>query len=63
MRLFSTVAASDRAEATIYLAENLLENISAATAKPLGDTKNRCDFPGNTDLRINTTLFTQPRPI
>ncbi len=44
MTLSLTVAESDRAEATIYLSEIPLENISAATVTSLGDRKNRVVF-------------------
>jgi hypothetical protein len=44
MNLFATVTASDRAEATIYLSEIPLENISAATRISLGDRKNGVIF-------------------
>jgi hypothetical protein len=44
MSLFATVAASDRAEATIFLSEIPLENSSAATVISLGDRKNSVVF-------------------
>tara|TARA_R110000772_G_C13253929_1_gene434777 strand:- start:41 stop:196 length:156 start_codon:yes stop_codon:yes gene_type:complete len=42
--LFATVAASDRSEATIYLSEIPIENISAATVILLGESKNGAVF-------------------
>jgi len=40
MNRLSTVAASGRADATIFLSENPLRNIGAATLTSLGDSKN-----------------------
>ena len=60
--IFTTNGISDHLEATNYFIGNIAEHFDASTANSGSDTKKLIEFPGNADLRVNTALFTRPRP-